>query len=413
MRIRRPAAGQRNLLSGLADAGFASLGTFIAGIVAVRELSSASLALYVVLSSAAVFAMPLPRQLAYYPAALSANLVREPVSPVVRHSVAAARRSSLIAVAVVLIAGATLARTVPLPELLALTVSAAVFVVLSPLQDHIRGALHVAARHSRAAACSVVLAAAIAITLLVSVLVPLPPAGVALLPFGSLVVGNAASIVVGVLLLRGVPRHVAYQRRAFIERSRYLLIELITQGAWLACNYVILFTLGAEALASLETARISASPVLILASGVSTFMVAALLRQISADTQDPARARQLLLRAFAIVLVGAAGWAVVLTVARPSIDSALNRSIDMGLAFTRIAAFALDGCSSLVGAVLLAIGSSKSALVTSAGAAVIGLAGTAVLAPFLGPIALPVAQGGGMATRLAVSLGISRDRFRS
>ena len=48
------------LLSGVSDAGFASLGTFLAGVVAVRELPAPALAFYVVLSSATIFTCGLP-----------------------------------------------------------------------------------------------------------------------------------------------------------------------------------------------------------------------------------------------------------------------------------------------------------------------------------------------------------------
>lgn len=401
-----------DLLAGLGDAGFASLGTFLTGVVAVRGLPAHSLALYVVLGSATVFSMPLPRQLAYFPAQLGANLQPDYTSPVIRNSVRGAVRPSLLACLIVLISGATLFATVEPAQLIALTLTATAFTVLSPLQDHVRGALHVCGRHGSAAICSIVLAMTIGVILILTLILHLPPVVVAAIPFGALVLGNLASLIIGVLLLRGADRHVTYGRSTLGERSRYLGIELIVQGCWFACNYAILLILGAGALANLETARISASPILILAAGVSTFMVAALLRQISSADQDGARARGLLLRAFAIVVGGAAIYAIVLTVALPAVSQVLNRPVNLALALTRIAAFAFDGCASLMSAVLLAIGASKAALLTSVGAGVIGLAGTAALAPVIGPIALPVAQGVGMATRLGVSVRVGRDRFR-
>ena len=413
MRLRLPGRGGRtDLLSGLGDAGFASLGTFLAGIVAVRELPAPSLALYVVLSSATIFSMPLPRQLAYFPSQIGANMQSSMVAPVLRRSLQHALRPSLLASAIVLISGASLIRTVaPLP-LIALTLTAALFGVVSPLQDFVRGSLHVVGRHSQAAACSIVLAVVIGVVTVLTLVLPVPPDVLALLPFGSLLLGNLASLAVGVVLLRGAPRHDGYDRAALTERSRYLVIELVVQGCWFACNYGILLILGAQALAHLETARLSASPVLILATGVSTFMLAALLRQISAQTHDGAKARTLLIRAFTIVLVGAGLWAVALTVALPLITRVLNRPVDLVLALTRIAAYTFESCSSLMSAVLIAVGASRAAVRTSVAAGAIGLVGTVGLAPVIGPIALPLAQGVGTATRLGVSLGVTRDRFR-
>lgn len=401
-----------DLLAGLGDAGFASLGTFLTGVVAVRGLEAHSLALYVVLSSATVFSMPLPRQLAYFPAQIGANLQPGFTTPVLRNSVRGALRPSLLAVVIVIISGASLVASVDLTQLIALTSTASAFTVLSPLQDHVRGALHVCGRHGSAAICSIVLAATVGVIMTLTLVLHLPVAVTAALPFGALVLGNIASLVAGVLLLRGVERHIGYDRRALSERSRYLGIELIVQGCWFACNYLILGILGAQALANLETARISASPILILAAGVSTFMVAALLRQISSADQNGARARGLLARAFTIVVGGAALYAIVLTIALPAVSQVLNRPVSLGLALTRIAAFAFDGCAGLMSAVLVAIGASKAALLTSVVAGVIGLAGTAAFARIVGPIALPLSQGLGMATRLGVSLGVSRDRFR-
>ena len=406
--------GVRNtdLLAGLGDAGFASLGTFLTGVVAVRGLEAHSLALYVVLSSATVFSMPLPRQLSYFPAQIGANLQPGFIAPVLRRSVRGALRPSLLAALIVVVSGSTLVGTVDPGQLAALTLTAAAFAVLSPLQDHVRGALHVCARHASAAVCSIVLAATIGVIMTLTLVLHLPEVVVAALPFGALVLGNLASLVTGVLLLRGAERHVTYDRSGLGERSRYLGIELVVQGCWFACNYVILLILGAVALANLETARISASPILILAAGVSTFMVAALLRQVSAAEPDPSRARGLLLRAFGIVVGGAALYAVVLTIALPAVSNALNRPVNLVFALTRITAFVFDGCSSLLSAVLVATGASKAALLTSVTAGVVGLAGTAALAPIAGPIALPLSQGLGMATRLGISLGVSRDRFR-
>lgn len=410
--MRRLPAGQLNLLAGLTDAGAASLGTFLAGVVAVRELPAAGLALYVVLASATVFTMPLPRQLAYFPAQIGSNIQRTVVAPVIRRSARAAVRPSALAAVIVVVSGLPLLHAVSPVGYAGLTLTAVAFGWLSPLQDHVRGSLHVVERHGRAAVCSVALMLTIGLSTATTLLVPLPGDVVALFPFGSLVLGNLVSTGIGVVLLRGAGRHDDYTVAAIAERSRYLFIELVIQGCWFACNYVVLGMLGAGALARLEAARISASPVLILATGVSTFMIAALLRQISASEPDGSRARRLLVRAFAIVLIGSALYAAVLLVAMPAISAALNRRIDPLLALVRIGAYALEGCSNLTGSVLLATGASRAALITSAAAGVVGLVGTALLAPSAGAVALPISQGTGMAGRLAVSVAIARERFR-
>lgn len=414
MSPRAPSAVRRtDLVAGLGDAGFASLGTFLAGIIAVRELPTHSLALYVVLSSATIFSMPLPRQLTYMPAQIGANLETLEISPVIRRSVRNAGRASALAFAIVVVTGLTLLHAVALPELAALTLTAGAFAVVSPLQDHVRGSLHVVGRHFSAAVCSVVLAAVIAGLLTATLLLRLPPVAIALAPFGALVAGNTASLIAGLALLRGVPRHVAYDRGPFAVRSRYLLMEVVVQGSWLGCNYIVLFALGAKALAQLETARLSASPILILAAGASTFMVSAVLRQLSTAKRGEGRAGRLLIRAFLVIGIGGALYAITLTAAAPFISTVLNRHVDLPLALTRVAAFAIEGCSGFMAVVLLATGASKAAVLLSSGAGVVGLVGTAALSPLLGPVALPLSQGSGMAVRLLTAIGLSRDQFRS
>ena len=96
------------LTAGLGDSGFAALGTFLAGVLAVRELDVQLLAVYAVLASATIFAMPLSRQLVYLPSQVASNLRTHVVMPVLRHEIRRALPLHAAGIAIVLAVAATL-----------------------------------------------------------------------------------------------------------------------------------------------------------------------------------------------------------------------------------------------------------------------------------------------------------------
>ncbi|HEV7622645.1 MAG TPA: hypothetical protein VGO26_00800 [Amnibacterium sp.] len=392
----------RKLAAGLADASLAALGTFLAGIVAVRELDTRALAVYAVLFSATVLGMLLPRQLHYVPAQLGANLEPDLRSPLVGRD---ARRARLVSAGTFLIAvgsGLSLVGSAPVAVCLGMGLMAGLYAVVSPLQDHIRAALHLVDRHASAAVCSVVLAATVGAGTVFGLTHHGAP-GLELLPFGALFAGNVLSIGVGVLLLRGAPRHQGYVQQAVPVRARLLFSEVAVQGGWFACNYAILLVLGGAVLAHLEAARVVASPITILTAALVTFMGPAVLRRLRSTPENPHGPRRDVLLVSGMVALGGALYIGVLALFGPVVSAILNKPLDLALASARIGEYVVEGVSTIVTLVVFAMGRTRLALGNSVVAGGAGFLGTLVLAAPLGPFALPVAQTLGMAARLVSS----------
>ncbi|HEY0373980.1 MAG TPA: hypothetical protein VGC94_04240 [Amnibacterium sp.] len=392
----------RKLLAGLLDAGLAALATFLAGVIAVRLLDTRSLAVYAVLFSATVLGMLLPRQLHYVPAQLAANLEPDLRAPLLRSDLLRAVPVSAGTFLVVLASGLTLLGTAPLPVCLALGVTGAAYAAVSPFQDHVRAALHLVDRHYSAAACSVVLALVVGGGAVAVLVAPRSPLDL-LAPFGLLLLGNLISVALGTVLLRGAPSHRAYRPQPFGDRARLLLSEAAVQGAWFACNYAVLILLGAAALAHLETARILASPLTILATALVTFMGPAVLRRLRPTPANPHGARNDIVRILATLVVGGAVYLAVLAVLRGPVGAVLAKSVDLGLTAARLGEVVVEGASTIVTLVVFALGRTRETLAISVTAGVTGLAATIALAPVLGLYALPVGQAIGMAVRLVIA----------
>ncbi len=393
----------RKLVAGLLDAGCAALGTFLAGIIAVRSLDTTTLALYAVLFSATVFAMLLPRQLHYIPSQIAANLEPDLRSPDIRGD---ARRAGLVSAGtfvIVVISGLLLVGTTNWVTCLVMGLTAAAYAVVSPMQDHVRASLHLVDRHFSAALTSVTLACVTGAACILSV-THAQAAGTDLLPFGSLFLGNVASLVVGLLLLRAAQLHQRYTPAALVVRARFLFAELAVQGAWFACNYVVLFVLGAAALGHLETARVTASPINILSTAVLTFMGPAMLRKLHATKDNPHGPRGEIVRTVIVLVVGGGIYIAILAAFSPVFSTILDKHIDVGLSTARIVGFTIEGTSSIAAFIVFAMGQTKSALGMAITAGGMGLGLTALGTLVIGPYALPVGQGIGMGTRLVRSL---------
>lgn len=388
----------RNLAAGLLDSGFAALGTFLAGLYAVRELQVGLLAAYAVLGAAAIFVMPLARQLVYLPSQVAANVLDYVAMPVLRVEVRRALPHHAVGAVVIAVVGATLLRGGDAAGVAALIVTAAAMAVVSPVQDHVRSCLHLVGWHLRAASCSVVVAASVGIAMLSSA--AMPANWVSLLPFGALAVANAVSIAWGTFLLQRASRVRHAERPPFRDNLRFLLSEISVQGAWLGCVYVMLLLAGATAVAALEAARVAASPVFILSSAVSTFVAPALLRRLNRDAPDRAGAVREVLVALALLFVGALVWSGFLALFGPLVGVVLDRAFDLSLTALRSLAFAVEGAGALISIALLALSQARTALSWSIVAATVGLAGTLGLAAVIGAPALPIAQGTGMLVRL-------------
>lgn len=393
------------LLAGLMDSGSAAAATFLAGIIAVRELGTAPLALYALLFSSSVLAMVLPRQLQYIPAQLGANLQRGRVAPHIAADLRRTAGADVLTVLIVVVSGLPLVGRVDAPTFLALTMTAAAFAVVSPLQDHVRSSLHLVDRHWSAAACSAIVLVVAALVAVSALFIP-GGAIAPLIPFGSLLIAKAASIALGAGLLRGADRHGRYVPDPFRIRARFLFAEVTVQAAWFGCNSAVLVLVSAKALGDLEAARVLASPLNIVTTGLLTFMGPALLRAVAAS--DARGTRRGIRRVLAAILVSGIAYAVALTVLADPVRLLLHRPVELLLVGARLVSVVLEGFSGVLQYLVFGIGRSAASLGASVAAGVIGLVGTVLLIPVLREFALPVGQSIGMALRVALGLRVLR-----
>ena len=190
---------RRRLPAGIVDSAFASLATFAVGLVAVTVLDDVSRGVYAVYFTAFLFGVVLPRQLIFAPTSVEAVALEPPVhrlsvvTPGLRLGAGPAIVGSLAAgIAFVVTAGYADPSVSG-----ALAATCAVTIVLSPMQDFVRQALHIAARSWRAATVSIVQFV---------VVVGAIGAGIALdidrawIPFGALAVANSVSLFVAWVL---------------------------------------------------------------------------------------------------------------------------------------------------------------------------------------------------------------------
>lgn len=400
------------VLAGLVDAGAAAGSTFLAGLTAIRDLEGNVLALYVLLFSATLVAMSLPRQLVFVPSELKANLQPTVVAPAVSRDAYRAIPINALTAVVVAVSGVTLLGRVPLISYIALVVTAGAFAVLSPLQDHLRSALHLVGRHWAAASCSVVVMVVVGSVVAGALLAP-PESGAELIPFGSLLLGKAISIGIGSLLLRGADRFHGYRPEPLRVRARFLFAEVAVQAAWFGCNLAVLWGLSAEALGDLEAARVVASPLNIVIVGLLTFLNPALLRTLTAGRADAAELRSRISRIFIVVIAAGAAYFIGIVVFADLVSVVFDRPTDLPLIGARLGAVMVEGLSIVVIQLIFAIGNSRAALGLSSIGAGVGLLSTVALLPLLGVFALPTGQAIGMLVRLVTALLFVRRGLRT
>ncbi|HET9259813.1 MAG TPA: hypothetical protein VFP42_06765 [Acidimicrobiia bacterium] len=305
------------LSAGLIDAGLASLGTFLVGAYATRYLTPAELGAFAVFQSALFLAAVLPAQGTLLPAEAAAlGLPDGQRLAWLRSTIVSGLPLALIASTSVLIAVALTPGTVGSEAVLALAVTAAAGIILSPLQDHLRRMMHLAKVSHRAAFISGTYCAAalVALILLHALDVPAP-----WIPLGALTIANAVSLVVGV----GLSANRAPAPESAPGRSPRLS-ELWQSGRWLVfaggisplASFVTVLLItgiaGAEAMGNAEAARVVAQPIFVFGVGMASVVGP---RSMEAGREGSgARARQLRRKftwvnvAFTIPYMAIFGW---------------------------------------------------------------------------------------------------------
>lgn len=412
----RAPRGVGGLLS-LADAGTASVATFLAGLIALRALDDDRLALYALVFAAVTALTIAPQYMVYIPQRLHANRQAEPRRTDLRADLRSAAPLWAITAVGVVLAGLPLSGVVgDWGVFAALCGTAAVLTGLSPLQDHVRASLHVVGRHGGAAAVSAVNLSTVAVVFIAVLVAGEGGVGsaaatlVALAPFGALVAGNLASVVVGVWLLRDV---MVVEDREDVPVPRAMLIAstgFSRHGAGYVTNLLVAALLSPAALAGLEAARVAAQPVLILGTGVASAMMPQAVRAIGAG--DHRRAGRVMRRMVAVVSGTGAAYALVLLPLAPLLAVVFGRPVDAGLASARAGAYALSAAANPFNAYNMAERRYGLALGLTLGSELPALAVLVALLPSLGVFAVPVAGAVSALLRIALNLVVRARRER-
>ncbi|WP_296664615.1 hypothetical protein [Demequina sp.] len=393
----------------LADAGTASVATFVASLVALRSLDDPELALYALVFAALTALMIAPQYMLYIPQRLHANR-----QPQVRRTSYRADARGAVPYAAVTAVGVFLA-ALPLrgglsdpSAYVAICATAAVLSALSPFQDHMRASLHVAGRHGRAALVSAVNLGVVSVIFVAVEWGPQGPAWFAYAaPFGSLVLGNLVSIVAGYGLHRAVT--VVEHRDPILFRTSLLAAStgFARQGVAYVANLLVAAMISASALAALETARVAAQPVLILGIGVASFFMPEAVRAIGAG--DRHRAGAIMRRLVAVVSGAGAVYALALIPLAPLLALVLGRPVDAGLASARAGSFALSSAANPFNAYNMAERRYGVALGLTAASEIPALVVLVALIPSLGVFAVPVSASVSAVLRIALNV-IYRNR---
>ncbi len=302
----------RRLPAGVADAAFASLATFAAGLSAVNLFSATDLGVYAIFFTAFGLGVVLSWDLILIPAEV--NAVSFPVADRMRRARDTLKMgvpAALVGSSSILIAALLAGSLTESDVIWGLTFTAGIATVLSPLQDHMRRLLHIAELSWQAAAVSGVQFLGVVVSLGVMLLLDAPPA---IMPFGSLAIANALSLTTGIIL--GDVRHQKpldepLRFWTLAREGRWLLTQaLVPNVAHFAVAAIITGLAGAEALGYAEAARVVAQPVLVLATGLTAVLAPRAMEAGMKKDADAARHTRNV-----YLLVMAAGGLIYLAVA--------------------------------------------------------------------------------------------------
>jgi O-antigen/teichoic acid export membrane protein len=297
------------LSAGVVDAGLSSLATFVAGLVAVNVLEASEIGVYAVFFTAFTLGQVLASNLVFVPAEVVTISWPQPVrlralSQTLRLGIGPSLVGSLAIAAATLAAAPISTADVITP----LATTAALTTFLWPSQDHVRRLLHIAQRSWASVAVSS--AQLVATVAAIGILHALDVPGV-WIPFGSLAVANAASLLTGITL--ATP-----WRRPDAPVERLQVRELIRSGAGLLAGVgipavtkfgaatIIGYIAGTELLGYAESARVVAHPLLVLGTGLSYVLGPRVMQ--AAIRVDRAAARRIRLQFTLLVSAAAAGY---------------------------------------------------------------------------------------------------------
>jgi O-antigen/teichoic acid export membrane protein len=399
-----------DLVASLGDAGAASAGTLLVGLIALRSLSNAELALYALLFSAGVAAMVIPQQMSYLPRRIRVNQAVDKVRSAYQSDLISSLPFIIVAVLIVLAAGLPLYAAVGALDSLLLSGTAILWVTASSFQDHIRTSLHITDDHRLATVVSFAQLTIVAICFASTLFIGPDYMGsvTTAIPFGTLAVANILSAGVGMWLHRKRNVIADSSRIALSLGLRTAASGFMLQVSGYASNLIITLTLGYAALATLEGARIAAQPILVAGAALSSYFLPTAIRMQQRGEARAAGRRigTLLSSQIAIGII----YAAIVPFLAVLLGVLADRPIDAGVAAALAIAFALQVGVGPLNQMNIAAGRYRLAAMSTA----ISIAGSIVVLlitiPFAGVYAVPISISVGALVRASVLVGQRRGR---
>lgn len=391
----------RFIFGGLSDSAFAALSTFTVGLVAIRLLPDAGVALFSLMLTGYVIGMVLPRNIVLTHIELIANRSEELYVPRLRDSLLRARFPLAFAFAFAFVSGAPVWNHVTSGQYASMGLGAGVAALSGAMLAHIRATMHVVRLHEWAGLASLTQFIVTVGLILVGYKV-LSGTGRWALPFGALAAGQIVAICLWRAVVRRRPVHPVGELTRLNSRMLYLVPVGAGQLAIYAQSGLVVSLMGPAAAASLESARVAASPVYILASGLGALLIPPLVRRLS---KSSARATLVgLMRGMLIVAGAGLTYAATLTAMGTALSTVLGRHVDALLAGARAAAFSVEGPTTMNLGILIAIHEFIRPAWLSVVGAGISLSVTFLLISSWGLYSVPAGQLASAATQLVVGL---------
>lgn len=259
----------KSTLAGQVDSGLSSIGSFVVGVYAARNLDPGELGIYAIVFLMFVAASHVPTQLFLIPVEVD-SIRRFGVGSGVDVLKASLWRGAWLALGstlIVVLGVLPVLGHVPRDVLLALVLSAMAAAAVSPLQDHVRRVLHIARRSWSAAGVSFV-----QLLILVGALwwigVEL---GVYWAPFGALAIANATSVLLVIAASWGRTNNYLIPRMTDLFNSgRWLLVAGVSEPILgYVAGLVVVSIAGSVALGFAEGARVVARPLTVVGLGLA------------------------------------------------------------------------------------------------------------------------------------------------
>jgi len=296
--------------TGVADAGIASLATFLGGLYAAATLTESELGVYGLFFSGFVLAGVVPAQLIFTPIEVRLNTEYETVQmkslprSTILGGLPALLASLLVVAFVIAVAGGEN------DLLFAVGATTVVASTLSPIQDHVRRVLHQASRSSWALMTSVCQFGTILVAIVVMNLLGVEAHWI---PMGALGIANAASLAVGLCLARRAAAADAtppMQLRESTRVGRWLMYATLAQsGALFLALLLIQRVSGSSEVGFYEASRQISQPVWVLGTGLMAVMRPPVMR--AAESRVASLARRTKRQFFGLLAAAAGGWILV------------------------------------------------------------------------------------------------------